>query len=98
MPPQARREAVSSILPRPPAWAATAEPPSLGLERPRAGSISHQPSRARLLGNREAEPLDVRLPPWVDGDDAEHVHACGEAAVVEAQADADRAGTVALGL
>src|SRR5436190_546480 len=44
MPPQTRREAVSSVLPRPLAWAATAEPPSLGLERPRAGSISHQAS------------------------------------------------------
>ena len=44
MPPQARREDVSSALHRPPACAAAVEPPSLGLERPRAGSISHQPS------------------------------------------------------
>src|SRR5690348_270909 len=48
MPPQARREGVSSVLPGRPACAATAEPSSLGLERLRTGSNSHQASRRAM--------------------------------------------------
>ena len=51
-----------------------------------------------MTASVEAEPQDARPAPRVDGDDTELVRARGEAAGVEAEADADRAGTVALGL
>ena len=72
MPPQARREAVSSLLRRLPACAASAEPPSLGLERPRAGSISHQ---ASAVDEQSAERAEQRA--GAAGDMGESVEPVG---------------------
>src|SRR4051812_30204862 len=61
MPPQARREAVSSALPRPPAWPAAAEPPSLGLERPERARFHINP----LAAGRQNAAINSGTVLWI---------------------------------